>query len=114
MKNLFKQAHALTRATIQAGDNYQATFILCLRAIIADAKQASSEPMANQFNTIFEAIGYTAPQYNAVPFSKPQAVWNTKHPVVKACLAIHSLGVSKFFMLVLMMFIVGLFIGGTL
>lgn len=58
MTTLFKQAHALTRATIQAGDNYQATFILCLRAIIADNKQANSEPMANQFNTIFEAIGY--------------------------------------------------------
>lgn len=54
---LFKQAHALTRATIQQGDNYQATFILCLRAIIADNKK----PMANQFNTVFEAINYQAP-----------------------------------------------------
>ena len=110
MTNLFKQAHALTRATIQQGDDYQATFTLCLRSIIADAKQ----PMANQFNTIFEAIGYQAPTYSTVPSLPPKAVWNTKHPVVRACMAIHSLGISKFFMLVLMMFIVGLFIGGTL
>ena len=62
MTTLFKQAHALTRATIQPNDDYKATFILCLRAIIADAKQASSEPMANQFNAVFEAIGYKAPR----------------------------------------------------
>ena len=30
---LFKQAHAMTRATIQAGDCYRATFGLCLKAI---------------------------------------------------------------------------------
>lgn len=62
MTTLFKQAHDLTRATIQPNDNYQATFTLCLRAIIADAKQANSEPMANQFNAIFEAINYQAPR----------------------------------------------------
>ena len=30
---LFKQAHAMTRATIQDGDCYRATFGLCLKAI---------------------------------------------------------------------------------
>lgn len=35
---LFKQAHALAKATIKAGDNYQATFALCLKAVIADTK----------------------------------------------------------------------------
>lgn len=35
---LFTQAHALTRATIKAGDDYRATFALCLKAIIADSK----------------------------------------------------------------------------
>lgn len=68
MTNLFKQAHDLTRATIQAGDDYQATFILCLRAIIADSKARLAE---HSLNTVFEAIGYQAPQYNSVPFSKP-------------------------------------------
>ena len=58
MTTLFKQAHDLTRATIQPNDDYHATFTLCLRAIIADAKQ----PMANQFDTVFEAIGYTSPR----------------------------------------------------
>lgn len=55
---LFSQAHALTRATIQAGDNYQATFILCLRSIIADAKSHLAE---HSGNTVFEAINYQAP-----------------------------------------------------
>lgn len=58
MTNLFKQAHALTRATIQAGDDYKATFILCLRAIIADNKARLVE---HSGNTVFEAIGYQAP-----------------------------------------------------
>lgn len=30
---LFKKAHALAKATVKAGDNYQATFALCLKAI---------------------------------------------------------------------------------
>ena len=30
---LFKQAHAMTKQVIQAGDNYQVTFGLCLKAI---------------------------------------------------------------------------------
>ena len=30
---LFKQAHAMTKATIQAGDDYRATFGACLKAI---------------------------------------------------------------------------------
>ena len=38
---LFKQAHAMTKATIQAGDDYRATFGLCLKAIKADSKPAA-------------------------------------------------------------------------
>ena len=83
--NTFKQAHALTRLVIQSGDNYQATFTLCLRAVIADSKQV----LETQYNTVFEAINYT-PSYNTVPFSKPQAVWNTANPIVKACTALDS------------------------
>lgn len=41
---IFKQAHALTRATMQDGDNYQATFALCLKAIIADSKAPKTTP----------------------------------------------------------------------
>lgn len=36
--DLFKKAHALTKATIKAGDNYRASFALCLKAVIADSK----------------------------------------------------------------------------
>lgn len=35
---LFKQAHALAKTIIKAGDDYRVTFGLCLKAIIADAK----------------------------------------------------------------------------
>lgn len=38
---LFKQAHAMTRATIQAGDDYRTTFGLCLKQIKADAIKAA-------------------------------------------------------------------------
>ena len=33
---LFKQAHAMTKQVIQSGDNYAATFGLCLKAIKAE------------------------------------------------------------------------------
>lgn len=42
--DIFKKAHALARATIKAGDNYQATFALCLKAIIADSKTGVAKP----------------------------------------------------------------------
>lgn len=35
---IFKKAHALTKKTIQKGDNYQATFALCLAHIYSQAK----------------------------------------------------------------------------
>lgn len=35
---LFKQAHALTKATIKVGDSYQATFGMCLRHVIEQNK----------------------------------------------------------------------------
>ena len=34
---LFKAAHKLAKATIQAGDNYSATFALCLKAVYAQS-----------------------------------------------------------------------------
>lgn len=39
---LFKQAHAMTRATIQDGDDYRTTFGACLKAIKDEAKQADN------------------------------------------------------------------------
>lgn len=35
---LFKQAHAMTKATVKHGDNYQATFALCLKLVIEQNK----------------------------------------------------------------------------
>ena len=40
---LFKQAHALAKATVKAGDDYRVTFGLCLKAIIADSKAPKKE-----------------------------------------------------------------------
>ena len=39
---LFKQAHAMTRATIQDGDCYRTTFGACLKAIKDELKQAAN------------------------------------------------------------------------
>lgn len=39
---LFKQAHAMTRATIQAGDDYRTTFGACIKAIKDEAKRSAS------------------------------------------------------------------------
>lgn len=35
---IFKKAHALTKATVKAGDSYSATFAICLKAIYAESK----------------------------------------------------------------------------
>lgn len=31
--SIFKKAHALTKATIQTGDSYSATFVICLKVV---------------------------------------------------------------------------------
>ena len=49
---LFKQAHAMTKQVIQTGDNYQATFGLCLKVIKAEAKQA----VVNNVNFLVVAV----------------------------------------------------------
>lgn len=41
---LFKQAHALAKATVKAGDDYRVTFGLCLKVIIADSKATNALP----------------------------------------------------------------------
>lgn len=40
---IFKAAHALTKATIQTGDNYAATFAICLKAIYAESREETIE-----------------------------------------------------------------------
>lgn len=35
---IFKKAHALTKATVKAGDSYSATFAACLKVIYAESK----------------------------------------------------------------------------
>ena len=37
--NLFKSAHKLTKATVQAGDSYSATFAICLKVIYMDSNK---------------------------------------------------------------------------
>ncbi len=49
---LFKQAHELTRATIQDGDDYRATFGLCLQSLMIEKRMAEA---------VYIAINYKAP-----------------------------------------------------
>lgn len=45
MSQIFKAAHALTKATIQAGDSYAVTFAAALKICIADAKAPKTNPL---------------------------------------------------------------------
>lgn len=36
LSNIFKAAHALTKATVKASDSYSATFVICLKVIYAE------------------------------------------------------------------------------
>ena len=47
--NAFTQAHAMTKEIIQAGDNYAATFALCLKHINQKAKAMQIKPEAVQY-----------------------------------------------------------------
>lgn len=41
---LFKQAHQMTKAIIKVGDSYSATFGLCYKAVMAQAKAEQAKP----------------------------------------------------------------------
>lgn len=49
---IFKQAHALAKATVKAGDNYQVTFGLCLKTVYAQSKSQ----VARVKNIITQAV----------------------------------------------------------
>ena len=55
---LFKQAHAMCRATIQAGDSYQVTFGACLKAIKQDNTKQADKKLVKQ--AIATALPFTA------------------------------------------------------
>ena len=46
---IFKVAHKLTKATVKAGDSYQATFAICLKLVISIAKKV--KPAAKAVKT---------------------------------------------------------------
>lgn len=43
--SIFKAAHALTKATVKAGDSYAVTFGAALRIIIAESKAPKTNPL---------------------------------------------------------------------
>jgi len=45
---IFKKAHALTKATVRAGDSYSATFAACLKVIYAESKSKISFNFADR------------------------------------------------------------------
>ena len=58
---LFKQAHAMTRATIQAGDDYRATFGACIKAIKQDnARQADKKLVKQAMATAWPLTAFFA------------------------------------------------------
>lgn len=61
--NLFKQAHALTRATIQDGDDYRTTFGLCLQSLMIEKRMAEA---------VYIAINYTDDSKPARPVAPVQ------------------------------------------
>ena len=67
---LFKKAHALTKATVKAGDNYLATFALCLKAIYAEATDIAAKIIAAGGKAWekhgLKRIYMTVAQFNAV------------------------------------------------
>jgi hypothetical protein len=59
-REAFTAAHALTRRTIQNGDNYRATFGACLRAVLAGYGTESAEDKAERIAALIEGEGMTA------------------------------------------------------
>lgn len=60
--NLFKAAHKLAKSVIQAGDNYQATFALCLKAVYAQSTQ-SVDAWA-ELESLVDAMDFNAIAHN--------------------------------------------------
>ena len=68
---LFKQAHALTKATIKTGDNYRSTFGLAIKAILSQAKKSFAEILLDLGLKVWEKgsmkrIYMTCKQFNQV------------------------------------------------
>lgn len=53
-KSIFKTAHALTKATIQAGDNYAATFAICLKVVYQMAANAMTTLDYRKMGAVFK------------------------------------------------------------
>lgn len=56
---IFKAAHKLAKSVIQAGDSYQATFALCLKAVYAQPVDAWTE-----LETLVNAMDFNAIAHN--------------------------------------------------
>lgn len=55
--NNFSKAHKMTKAIIQAGDNYAATFALCLKAVYAESKApAKKVDMMDVYKAMVDAV----------------------------------------------------------
>ena len=54
---LFKAAHKLAKATIQAGDNYSATFALCLKAVYAQKETSIVDKLIAAGGKVWEKSG---------------------------------------------------------
>lgn len=67
---IFKAAHALTKATVQAGDSYQVTFGAALRIVIAEKADTHT------FESVMAA-------FKAAAYAEATARWNNEKLVTK-------------------------------
>lgn len=54
---LFKAAHKLAKSVIQAGDNYSATFSICLKAVYAQKETSIADKLIAAGGKVWEKSG---------------------------------------------------------
>lgn len=102
---LFKQAHQMTKAIIKAGDSYSATFGLCYKAIVAQAK-------AEQAKLVVEVAKDGSSR--AYPSDRQTKVVFNKEPVMAYVAAILSFAFFLVFCSPVVAAVVGHFAGFTI
>lgn len=63
--NIFKAAHALTKATVKAGDSYSATFAICLKFTYAENKKSKPDVTVGGWYNIVRAHLFGADIHHA-------------------------------------------------
>ena len=100
---LFKQAHQMTKSIIKAGDSYSATFGLCYKAAMAQAKAAQAKPVVKPVKAI-----------KAYPSDRQTKVVFNAEPVMVYVAAILSFAFFLVFCSPMVAAVIGYFAGFTI